>query len=304
MSCACRSGEYLVDGGMSVSELNDLLDTRIPDDDWDTIGGFVFNTLGHVPERGDSIEHDGWQFIADEVEGRRIRRLRGLLTAFDARRRRRVAERTRRRLGQVASAPMQVVVGGQGRARHGRVEGDRAGDRGRHGRGRRLGDAQLAQARAAGGRRRPASPARPPCSLPTPARSTPPRPAWRRRSSASAGSTSWSTTPPPTRTTAPRSTSSRRCSTRRSRSTCAARCTGRGRRTGRRSRTQPGVIVNIASVGGLRAEFGLGVYNLTKAALIHLTRQLANELGPTPCRRHRARAREDRLRPGAGRQLR
>ena len=34
-------------------------------------------------------------------------------------------------------------------------------------------------------------------------------------------------------------------------------------------------------MGGLRAEFGLGVYNLTKAALIHLTRQLANELGPT-----------------------
>jgi NAD(P)-dependent dehydrogenase (short-subunit alcohol dehydrogenase family) len=43
----------------------------------------------------------------------------------------------------------------------------------------------------------------------------------------------------------------------------------------------PGVIVNIASVGGLRTEYGLGVYNLTKAALIHLTRQLANELGPT-----------------------
>ena len=43
----------------------------------------------------------------------------------------------------------------------------------------------------------------------------------------------------------------------------------------------PGVIVNVASVGGLRAEGGLGVYNLTKAALIHLTRQLAGELGPT-----------------------
>ena len=41
------------------------------------------------------------------------------------------------------------------------------------------------------------------------------------------------------------------------------------------------MIVNIASVGGLRAEPGLGVYNLTKAALIHLTRQLASELGPT-----------------------
>jgi NAD(P)-dependent dehydrogenase (short-subunit alcohol dehydrogenase family) len=44
---------------------------------------------------------------------------------------------------------------------------------------------------------------------------------------------------------------------------------------------RPGVIVNVASVGGMRAEPGLGVYNLTKAALIHLTRQLASELGPT-----------------------
>lgn len=43
----------------------------------------------------------------------------------------------------------------------------------------------------------------------------------------------------------------------------------------------PGVIVNIASVGGLRAEPALGIYNVTKAALIHLTRQLASEIGPT-----------------------
>ena len=45
--------------------------------------------------------------------------------------------------------------------------------------------------------------------------------------------------------------------------------------------SKPGVIINIASVGGLRAEFGLGVYNVTKAALIHLTRQLAGEIAPT-----------------------
>jgi len=46
-------------------------------------------------------------------------------------------------------------------------------------------------------------------------------------------------------------------------------------------RDKPGVIINIASVGGLRAEGALGVYNLTKAALIHLSRQLGGELGPT-----------------------
>ena len=30
-----------------------------------------------------SIEHDGWQFVAEEVEGRRIRRLKVILTAFE-----------------------------------------------------------------------------------------------------------------------------------------------------------------------------------------------------------------------------
>jgi len=49
----------------------------------------------------------------------------------------------------------------------------------------------------------------------------------------------------------------------------------------RAMRDKPGVIMNIASVGGMRAETLLGTYNLTKAALIHLTRQLAAELAPT-----------------------
>jgi NAD(P)-dependent dehydrogenase (short-subunit alcohol dehydrogenase family) len=41
-----------------------------------------------------------------------------------------------------------------------------------------------------------------------------------------------------------------------------------------------GSIVNIASVGGLRVGPYLGAYNVSKAALIHLTRQLANEMAP------------------------
>lgn len=42
-----------------------------------------------------------------------------------------------------------------------------------------------------------------------------------------------------------------------------------------------GVVLNIASVGGLGPEPGLGWYNVTKAAVIHLTRQFAYELAPT-----------------------
>ena len=42
-----------------------------------------------------------------------------------------------------------------------------------------------------------------------------------------------------------------------------------------------GVVINVSSIGGFSVEPGIGWYNVTKAALIHITRQLAYELGPT-----------------------
>ena len=41
-----------------------------------------------------------------------------------------------------------------------------------------------------------------------------------------------------------------------------------------------GVVVNIASTGGISGASGIGYYNVTKAAVIHLTRELAGELSP------------------------
>ena len=73
---ALADGAYLVDGGMSIDDLNDLLGTNIPDDDWDTVAGFLFGTLEHVPVEGESVVRDGWRFIAAEVEGRRIRQVK------------------------------------------------------------------------------------------------------------------------------------------------------------------------------------------------------------------------------------
>ena len=46
-------------------------------------------------------------------------------------------------------------------------------------------------------------------------------------------------------------------------------------------RDNGGSILNVASVGGIRAGAPIGAYNASKAALIHLTRQLGVELGPT-----------------------
>jgi magnesium and cobalt exporter, CNNM family len=69
-------GDYSVDGGMSISDLNELLGLELPDDHWETVAGFLFGTLEHVPAEGESVTKDGWRFTATEVEGRRIRRVK------------------------------------------------------------------------------------------------------------------------------------------------------------------------------------------------------------------------------------
>jgi CBS domain containing-hemolysin-like protein len=69
-------GGFDVDGGYGVSDLNDLLGLQVPDEDFDTLAGFVFGVLEHVPEPGEVITHDGWSFEVIEMEGRRIRRVR------------------------------------------------------------------------------------------------------------------------------------------------------------------------------------------------------------------------------------
>ncbi len=45
-------------------------------------------------------------------------------------------------------------------------------------------------------------------------------------------------------------------------------------------RARGGVVINVASIGGIRGEPGIGIYNTSKAALIHLTETLAAELAP------------------------
>ncbi|MEL7208962.1 MAG: SDR family oxidoreductase [Actinomycetota bacterium] len=48
----------------------------------------------------------------------------------------------------------------------------------------------------------------------------------------------------------------------------------------RHLRDHGGTIINVASIGGLSVEPTIGIYNTTKAALIHLTKTLAAEMGP------------------------
>jgi CBS domain containing-hemolysin-like protein len=60
-----------------VDELNDEFDWNIPEDeDYETIGGFAFSQLGHIPQNGETFSYNYLQFTIIEVEQRKITRLK------------------------------------------------------------------------------------------------------------------------------------------------------------------------------------------------------------------------------------
>ncbi len=68
-------GAFVFSGRLPASRLAEVLELRLPEGDWDTVGGLVLDRMGHVPEPDETTELDGWRLSALEVEGRRISRV-------------------------------------------------------------------------------------------------------------------------------------------------------------------------------------------------------------------------------------
>jgi CBS domain containing-hemolysin-like protein len=66
-----RPGEWVVDGTTHPDEVFDLCGLELPEGEFETIAGFVLARLGHIPDVGERIEHDGW--IIEVVERDRLR---------------------------------------------------------------------------------------------------------------------------------------------------------------------------------------------------------------------------------------
>jgi putative hemolysin len=70
--------EYLGDGSLrvqgrtNIDEVNEALGVELPDDEWDTVGGLVFNLLGKVPDEGETVRFQGLEFRTERVDGHRI----------------------------------------------------------------------------------------------------------------------------------------------------------------------------------------------------------------------------------------
>ncbi|RKQ15071.1 hemolysin family protein [Oceanobacillus bengalensis] len=65
----------VVSGKLHIDELNDILGTTLSDDEIDTVGGWVFSKNVEA-KVGSAVDHGGYQFIIDEMDGYQIKRVK------------------------------------------------------------------------------------------------------------------------------------------------------------------------------------------------------------------------------------
>jgi magnesium and cobalt transporter len=63
---------WLVDGRMSVDDVRDRLGIDLPDGEYVTLGGFLFDGFGHIPAEGETYPIDGWELLVTEMDKRRV----------------------------------------------------------------------------------------------------------------------------------------------------------------------------------------------------------------------------------------
>ena len=68
--------EAILDGRADSETLTELFGYRFENEDFDTVGGFVFERLGKIPEAGDEVRVEGLLLTVARMEGRRIARVR------------------------------------------------------------------------------------------------------------------------------------------------------------------------------------------------------------------------------------
>lgn len=67
----------MVAGTMHVDELNEALAINLPEsDDWATLGGFIFHTLGRLPEVGEELRHEHLTLRIEQMQDRRVAKVR------------------------------------------------------------------------------------------------------------------------------------------------------------------------------------------------------------------------------------
>jgi putative hemolysin len=70
--------EYLFNGGIDLDDVNQLIESELPKETSETLGGFIYGQLGRVPMPGEEVTAGGLRLVVEQVVGRRIRKVRAI----------------------------------------------------------------------------------------------------------------------------------------------------------------------------------------------------------------------------------
>ena len=63
---------WLCDARVNLDDLNETLESQFPNEDFDSLGGFVFDLFGKVPVKYEKVSWNDYDFIVKDMEGHRI----------------------------------------------------------------------------------------------------------------------------------------------------------------------------------------------------------------------------------------
>lgn len=71
---------YLLNGMLSIDEVNDIMDIELPEDEmeFDTISGMILSLSGKIPEVGDEVQFEDIHFRIEEVDDKRITKIKAI----------------------------------------------------------------------------------------------------------------------------------------------------------------------------------------------------------------------------------
>ena len=74
---------WLCDARIDLDDLNETIGAAFPTEDFDTLGGFVFDLLGKIPVKYEKASWGGFDFIIQDMEGHRINMIKVIRKSGD-----------------------------------------------------------------------------------------------------------------------------------------------------------------------------------------------------------------------------
>ena len=67
-----NDNHYRIEGAYSLAEFNESFQSTLPENEYDTVGGYVFGLFGRIPRSGESTTIDRFKFRVEKMKGSRI----------------------------------------------------------------------------------------------------------------------------------------------------------------------------------------------------------------------------------------